>query len=177
MRTAWLAKLIMRLGPPSRDPDLLIGPDKADPYMRRWWVIPRNRYLNIYLHNILHDDDDRALHDHPWASLSLNLTGGIAEWYCRHPRVWADTSYGVQWREFRQGDWVWRGSRFAHRLVSVQTGAPAYQSRPAIPGGAWTLFMTGPVMRSWGFWCPQGWRHWRDFVNPDDIGKPGRGCD
>ena len=54
-----------------REPDFLIGPSKDDPYMMRWWWLPRNRFLNVYVHVVRHDDDDRALHDHPWPSLSL----------------------------------------------------------------------------------------------------------
>ena len=44
---------------PTRDPDMLIGPPD-DPYMLRWWLIPRNPEFNVYYHRILHDDDDRA---------------------------------------------------------------------------------------------------------------------
>jgi hypothetical protein len=58
-----------------RKPDFVIGAD----YLRRWWVIPRNRWFNIYLHRIRHDDDDRALHDHPWANITLVLKGAYVE--------------------------------------------------------------------------------------------------
>lgn len=40
----------------SRPPDFVIGPND-DPYMLRWWAIPRNRFFNIYLHHILHDNE------------------------------------------------------------------------------------------------------------------------
>lgn len=36
-------------------PDFVIGDD----YLRRWWVIPRNPYANVYLHEILHSDEGR----------------------------------------------------------------------------------------------------------------------
>jgi hypothetical protein len=45
-----------------RKPDFVIG----DHYLHRWWVVPRNEKSNVYLHEILHSDDDRAMHDHPW---------------------------------------------------------------------------------------------------------------
>lgn len=48
-----------------RAPDFLVG-GKENPYMKRWWLIPRNKWFNIYLHQFMRDDDDRALHDHPW---------------------------------------------------------------------------------------------------------------
>jgi hypothetical protein len=48
-----------------RRPDFIIG-GADNPYLLRWWIIPRNRWCNVYLHKILRDDDPRALHDHPW---------------------------------------------------------------------------------------------------------------
>jgi hypothetical protein len=47
--------------------------------MERWHIIPRNRLFNIYLHHFLKSDYDRALHDHPWASLSIILKGEYTE--------------------------------------------------------------------------------------------------
>src|SRR4051812_18802461 len=61
-----------------RSPDVVIG-SRDNPYLLRWHVIPRNRFFNIYLHKFLRDDDDRALHDHPWASCSIILKGGYIE--------------------------------------------------------------------------------------------------
>ena len=50
--------------------------------------------------------------------------------------------------------------------------------RIEIRGGeqCWTLFITGPRIREWGFHCPQGWRHWRDYTKPGSYGQVGRGC-
>ena len=48
-----------------RHPDFIVG-GKDNPYLLRWFVIPRNPVFNIYLHRFLRSDDDRALHDHPW---------------------------------------------------------------------------------------------------------------
>ena len=47
--------------------------------MRRWWVIPRNKWFNVYLHHFLRSDDDRALHDQPWWNLSILLDGEYTE--------------------------------------------------------------------------------------------------
>lgn len=154
-----LANLIWRVVPPKRQPDFLIGPDPQDPYMRRWWIIPRNKFFNIYLHHMRHDDDDRAPHDHPWWSLSLCLQGHIQE---------MEYILGTSPQEFKQNDiykggWKWRGTEFAHFLKLPD-------------GDAWTLFITGPNVRTWGFHCPKGWLEWKKFVDPTDPGKPGRGC-
>ena len=63
-----------------RAPDFIVGADSPDgAYLHRWYLIPRNRVLNIYLHQFLRDVDDRALHDHPWPWCSLLLDGAYFE--------------------------------------------------------------------------------------------------
>lgn len=142
-----------------RAPDCVIG-GEARPYLRRWWVIPRNHFFNVYLHQFLRDDDDRALHDHPWANCSILLQGE----YTEHQIL----AGGVHVRHVRkQGHWYLRPSgKIAHR-VELHAGP------------AWTLFVTGPSYRQWGFHCPErGWVHWRIFTAAED-GKPGEigsGC-
>lgn len=139
-----------------RPADVSIGGER-DPYLRRWWVIPRNPLFNIYLHQFLRDDDDRALHDHPWFSLSLVLAGRLRE----HT---IDRGGIHRRRELAAGTWRLRSAWFAHRL-----------ELPA--GDCWTLFITGPVLRRWGFHCPSvGWRYWREFTDPSGM-RIGRGCD
>lgn len=131
-----------------RRPDFVIGND----YLRRWWVIPRNPWCNVYLHDIRKSDDDRALHDHPWPNTSFLIFGGYVE----------HTPEGVFHR--RAGDVVSRPAEALHRLE-------------VLPGmSAISLFVTGPKVREWGFDCPHGWVNWKDFTNPDDSSQIGRGC-
>ena len=132
-----------------RAPDFVIGDD----YLRRWWLIPRNEGCNVYLHEILHSDDDRALHDHPWDNTSMLLIGS----YIEH------TPEGVFDRA--AGSIVTRKATDAHRLEIPEGGR------------AVSLFITGPKLREWGFHCPNGWRHWREFVDERDSGQVGRGCE
>ncbi len=158
--TARLAWWLARRLPPHRPPDFVIGEPDA-PYMLRWWLIPRNRLFNVYLHLVLRDDDDRALHDHPWPSVSLLLEGELGE-------VFLDRDGSERTRIMSAGRIVWRGARFTHRLFL-----------PMPERAAMTLFITGPVIREWGFRCPQGWRHWREFTaaRDGDRGRIGRGCE
>jgi hypothetical protein len=147
-----------------RKPDYIIG-DEAEPYLRRWWVIPRNAYFNIYLHQILKSDDPRALHDHPWWNISFILKGGYFEvmpkWYGITGRP-----CGVRRKWRGRFALIFRRATAAHRL-EVSPGRPC-----------WSLFITGRIVRKWGFWCPKGWRHWKEFVTPTEGGnKVGRGCD
>lgn len=125
-------------------------------YLKRWYVIPRNRVCNIYLHQILRDDDDRALHDHPWPNCSIVLRGGYRE-------VMPGRDGGLRGVDRRAGSVVFRRPTSAHRLIVGD-------------GFAWTLFLTGPKVRDWGFWCPKGWVPWWRFVDPGNTGAIGRGC-
>jgi len=139
-----------------RPPDFIIG-GKDNPYILRWWIIPRNRFFNIYLHHILRSDDERALHDHPWWNLSIVLKGGYEE----------VTPHKTLWR--RPGSVVLRKATATHRLVlPIRGGGIRF---------AWTLFITGPKIRDWGFHCPQGWVPWQRFVSKTDTGSVGRGCE
>lgn len=153
MITRFLARHLTAI---DRKPDFVIG-DPAAPYMLRWWLIPRNPVFNIYLHRMLRSDDDRALHDHPWVSLSLCLMGRLIEHDLKGQRL------------IEAGQWRWRGAGYAHRLEIIDLPVDA-------EGGAWTLFVTGPRIREWGFLCPKGWRHWREFCAPSAKGQVGRGC-
>lgn len=146
-----------------RPSDRIIGEN----YLHRWYVIPRNRFLNIYLHKFVGSDDDRALHDHPWHSVSFLLKGELGEhtffggsynaWHAQ--RLHLITFYRRVPRFIPQ----YRSATLAHRLELES-------------GPAWTLFITGPAIRMWGFICPEGWRHWREFT--DESGnRVGRGCE
>ncbi|MDF2994647.1 MAG: hypothetical protein K0R27_284 [Xanthobacteraceae bacterium] len=155
-----------------RRPDMFIGGTER-PYMLRWWM-PRSNWFGLYLHVFLRDDDDRALHDHPWQSLSILLSGELIETYAPVPELAADPGHQVT-RTLRRGSIIWRGPRFAHRLALLRD----FEGQPK---QAVTLFFVGPRVRKWGFWCPKssaagGWRHWKDFVAKDDPGAVGPGCD
>jgi hypothetical protein len=143
----------------SRDPDFIIGPGTPD-YIRRWWIVPRNESLNQYLHLTQRSDEDRALHDHPWSNTSFIIAGG----YWEVMPIGGSSETQMLWRG--PGDVITREATAAHRLI--------------IPDGSYciSLFATGPKVREWGFHCPQGWRHWREFTDQlDGASVTGKGCD
>ena len=132
-----------------RQPDFVIG----EGYLNRWFIVPRNELGNVYLHEFCRSDDDRAFHDHPWDSTSLILSGR----YIEH------TPEGSFMRQ--AGETHSRVATAMHRIE-------------LLPGErAITLFFTGPKLREWGFDCPQGWRHWRDFCAGENGEVVGRGCE
>ncbi len=165
LRARWLARLIKMATNRkiNSKPDFVIGGD----YLRRWWVIPRNRFFNIYLHEICRSDDDRALHDHPWWNVSFVLDGSMLEIMPSASHFPIGQQSETSCRSLNYGALVYRKASAAHRL-EVRDGETCR-----------TLFITGPRIREWGFHCPQGWRHWKDFTGFHETGDStsvGRGC-
>lgn len=144
-----------------RKPDFVIGHANR-PYMNRWYIV-RTPFGGMYLHWFMRDDDDRALHDHPWPSLSIAIEGAILEIYAPHGTDPRDKNCHHR-RYIYPRDVTFRTARHSHR-ITLLNGLPAC-----------TLFFFGPRIRQWGFWCPQGWRHWKIFTG-DNPGHIGRGCE
>ncbi len=129
-----------------RKPDEIIG----DEYMQRWHLRRKHGGWNVYLHRYAGSDDDRALHDHPWKSVSILVWGNLHE-------VAKHKTYRLWWFLPK-----YRNAEYAHRII--------LKSR-----FAYTLFFTFKKEREWGFHCPQGWKHWKDFTSADGQ-KTGAGC-
>lgn len=150
-----------------RLPDFVIGTN----YMSRWFLVKdhtketsapvpenvkRSRLGNIYLHKVTGSDDDRALHDHPWFNISIILAGSYNE-------VLKDRTI-----KRARGDVVFRSAKTPHRLEVVGSSP------------VWSIFITGPKIREWGFHCPKGWVHWKKFTSFNETGDSsniGRGCE
>lgn len=126
---------------PDREPDFeIVG------YLRRWCLVPRNKVGNYYLHNIL-GADEPFYHDHPWPFRSIILSGGYQE----------ATPEGFKLTK----RWHLEGQT---RVMDATT--PHYISE-VLPD-TWTLIITGPVQRDWGFYGTRG-----DWVKHDQF-KEGR---
>lgn len=159
-----------------RKPDFYVG-GKDNPYMLRWWVIPRNKYFNVYLHKFVRDDEDRATHGHPWKSLSIVLKGD----YIEHRPIKFLNSFsgkieivGYEQETFRRRSVIYRGADYYHRIELFKNRSIACKE---IPKPVWTLFITGRKLKEWGFLCEnKGFVHWKDFVDPEDHGDIGPGC-
>lgn len=152
-----------------RHPDIVIG-ETDNPYLNRWHIA-RNNWFSIYVHQFLRDDDDRALHDHPWASVSIVLSGGYFD-------VTPGPDGSQQRRWYGPGNVIFRGATATHRVelrTRPNTKMRWYFSWEKLP--AWTLFIAGPRIREWGFHCPQGWVHWRKFTAGKNGETIGKGCD
>lgn len=151
-----------------RKPDVILNKPDGSIYLRRWWIIPRNKFgFNIYLHHFLSSDEDRALHDHPWWNISILLSGSYLEHVADNIENWIKHKSRVEIVKKRYPFIpIYRNKNSIHKIELID-------NKPI-----WTLFITGPVVRDWGFYCSSFWRHHDDFLNVTALGSVrGKGCD
>jgi hypothetical protein len=129
--------------------------DGARPYLLRRYLLPPNRWLNLYLHEFVGSDDPRGLHDHPWMFATIILLGSYYE----------STSAGQRRR--RRGTVAVHCATHRHRVC-----LPVDVRGREIP--CWTIVVTGPHLRQWGFWCPRSDRPDR-FIPWQKFGEGGCG--
>lgn len=104
-----------------------IGPSEC-PMMRRWvFEVP---WFSIRLHNFLRSDDMRHLHDHPWWFVTLILRGS--------------------YYDITEID----GERYASDRLKPGSirFRPANHAHAVSTKGCWSIVVTGPINRRWGFW-------------------------
>jgi hypothetical protein len=111
-------------------------------YLYRWFLLPRNRWCNVYLHKFVSSDDPPALHNHPWWFASLLLSGT----YCEV------TEHDSRWRV--PGRLVVRPARYRHRVELAHDDSGREQP-------CWSVVVTGPRTQAWGFFCPRRTSEWQ----------------
>src|SRR5690606_11465174 len=96
---------------------------------------------------------------------------------------------GIHHRQLRQaGSLKASGPRRAHRIELLpawwcEDDFDAACELANSPEGmakqpCWTIFITGPRIRRWGFHCARrGWVDFADFTKPGATGQMGAGCD
>lgn len=119
-------------------------------YMNRWWLFnrfdlpggPKHPELpSVRLHHILRPDAELHPHNHPWDARTVILKG----WY----REERDDGFHTR----LAGETAEISANTFHRIIGV------------MPGGAWTLFITGPKISSWGFRTDEGVVvPWREYL-------------
>lgn len=140
-------------------------------YFARFWLQTPNGtrdsgYLesgdSMLLHWLVQPDDDDALHDHPWDFESRILSGGYVEEI--------SDGYGKaqapdeQNREPDLGPtktWFWNHDEGE---IITKKATDLHRIRVLHPN-TWTLVITGPRVREWGF-HPAGkpWQDWRSYL-------------
>lgn len=100
------------------------------PYLIRW--VLNLGLFSIRVHHWIRSDDKRYFHDHAWWFLTLVLWGDYIDvskrdgWYAYHDPLC-------------MGQIRFRPAMHRHYVVVPK-------------GGCWTLLLTGPPIRNWGFW-------------------------
>lgn len=99
--------------------------DPSCPYLERW--VFDARWFSIRLHRWLGSDDQRYPHDHGWSYLTFVFWGAYED---KSP---SETVI------LRAPALAWRPAEHQHMVRLIK--------RPT-----WTLMLTGPERRQWGFW-------------------------
>jgi hypothetical protein len=158
------------------NPRVILDGEGKRPYLSRYYLIgaptmpdgssPFDRFGNarpearapeglrgLYIHCFHRSDDDRELHNHPWEwALSFVVAGGYRE-------------------ERRLGNRV--VSRDVLPLSLNFIRAEDYHRVDLLKDEAWSIFLTGPKMASWGFWDRTTGEvaHWREFLAKKQRGE------
>jgi hypothetical protein len=119
-------------------------------YLVRYYIIPKNRIFNIYLHYFTGSDAPTP-HDHPWWSLGLILKGR----YIEHTA---------------------KGS-FVRKTGALSLRTPSTIHWIEIDQPIYTLFITGPNRHQWGFFCEDGnyYQH-EDYMRRRGPDRLASGC-
>jgi hypothetical protein len=143
----WIDSFIMRVRDDPRTVNCKVGPED-DPLITRYFVIPRNRFLNVYLHSF-HRSDRGELHDHRMGSISVVLQGRYFEQrFVTHPVEGEKLPLVMVVPVLRLRP-VARRATTPHRVL-VEDGTTV-----------WSLFIGLPHIRNWGFWHEvRGRAHW-----------------
>jgi hypothetical protein len=81
----------------------------------------------IRLHKWVGSDDTRAMHDHPYCFITIPLSGSYEDWSVNRIEL------------LRLGKIRYRSANYRHYVVPID--------KPC-----WTLVISGPFIRQWGFW-------------------------
>lgn len=158
----------------------VISPDPTcPPYLERWifgFGIPgREALFSLRLHHFFSSDEPH-LHDHPFAFWTLVLRGSYEDWvacsWCdgrggRDYAEWVDMPSGptpVQGRRpcaYCHGSGQMLGTRMTPGRIRFR---PALHKHRVVTTGCWTLVLSGPKIRDWGFDVPGiGWLRQREY--------------
>ncbi len=147
------------------------------PYLLRWYVF-RTERIALFIHKFVRSDEDRALHDHPWAFLVIPLWGGYIE---HSDRPITDEEFWIK-------NFLWSGSIFhaiepmlaperpsmtdrvdvrrrVWPIISTRYRDTTYRHRVELVDGrpSWSIFFRFTKTREWGFWPKEGFILWNKW--------------
>lgn len=115
--------------------------EDEQPYLERWilWF-----GLTLRVHKFRKGDDERAFHDHPWWFVTVPLKP--------YMESTPDGRHTVLRRFLPQ----FRSAKHRH-IVRLIDGGPV-----------WTLILTGPKSKEWGFWERDMFTHHSQWIGTDE---------
>lgn len=160
------------------DHKVIVNCDR-DPYLLRWYLFKTAR-VSCFIHKFIRSDEDRALHDHPWAFLVIPIWRGYIEyssWKLREVALhrglvfesvkgWTvigepPNQRGVppsneQMVTIKKRIWpLWstryRAATYCHRVEIIE-------DRPS-----WSIFFHFKRERDWGFHPAEGFTLWNKW--------------
>ena len=155
---------------PTFKPDHMVGfrhevipPNEPDcKYLERWVLgigrPGRGAKYTLRLHHFFRSDEDH-LHDHPFWFITLVLKGSYEDW------VECPTCAGGK-RWFAAGCTHCAGTR---QIIGTRMTPGTIRYRPAlhrhrvVTDGCWTLVLSGPKVRDWGFYVDGKWMRQRAY--------------
>lgn len=99
--------------------------------------------FGIKLHKIHLPDSDRGLHTHPWSFISFILRGGYVELESKMPQTGSLKIKNINWFSYKN-------TITAHKIIRVKPKTL-------------TLVLTGPKIKSWGYWNRKHFIDWQDY--------------
>lgn len=150
---------------------------KAPPYPDSFDERPKPRleFLpTIYLHHFMRSDEDKELHNHPFAGTAFILAGGYSEErrFLRSDTAEANAKEGrvfdtLEALRHVQGESRYSVMRRTYRPGSINRIAPdTFHRVDLLEEDAWTIFTIGPKVQGWGFWdrFTGEFTPWRDHI-------------
>lgn len=125
-------------------PTLVLYADDGSVYLERW-AMKRDKSGVMYVHRFSGPDPDRPLHDHPYDFVSIILAGGYTE-------TVQNAEGGLDTVKRCAGDVILRRAETPHRITEI-----------AAPGQTWSLVLSGPRVRTFGFHTDDGWMPWEPY--------------
>lgn len=141
-----------------------------DPYLLRWYLF-RTARVSCFIHKFIRSDEDRALHDHPWAFLVVPVWQGYVEhsdrrmdWNERMSWIIASMDkngafsplppeplVATQRRVWPFWSARWRPATYRHRVELIK-------DQPS-----WSVFFHFKREREWGFHPAEGFTLWNKW--------------
>lgn len=117
--------------------------------LHRWTLLDTTRG-RLWVHHFMPDTEDRDPHDHPRSFVTFVVAGGYTD--ISYLPTWSASGFVERISRCRRGSIHFRHAEHMHR---TKTG----------PDGAWTIVLTGPDVREWGFLKHGIWWPMRRYID------------